>query len=81
MLPRQPLRFLLADDPGAGKTIEAVAHRRRQTLRQALRQQGAGLVPGRPHRTAQHRISRRKNMFIAKPASRPRQQRRRAVEP
>jgi len=22
MLPRQPLRFLLADDPGAGKTIE-----------------------------------------------------------
>jgi hypothetical protein len=24
MLPRQPLRFLLADDPGAGKTIMAV---------------------------------------------------------
>ncbi len=23
MLPRQPLRFLLADDPGAGKTIKA----------------------------------------------------------
>jgi len=23
MLPRQPLRFLLADDPGAGKTITA----------------------------------------------------------
>ena len=23
MLPRQPLRFLLADDPGAGKTIMA----------------------------------------------------------
>ena len=32
--------------------VEAVAHRRRQTLRHALRQQGAGLVPGRPHRTA-----------------------------
>ncbi len=24
LLPRQPLRFLLADDPGAGKTIMAV---------------------------------------------------------
>ena len=23
MLPRQPLRFLLADDPGAGKTVVA----------------------------------------------------------
>jgi superfamily II DNA or RNA helicase len=23
MLPRQPLRFVLADDPGAGKTIMA----------------------------------------------------------
>jgi hypothetical protein len=23
MLPRQPLRFLLADDPGAGRTIMA----------------------------------------------------------
>jgi hypothetical protein len=23
ILPRQPLRFLLADDPGAGKTIMA----------------------------------------------------------
>ena len=23
MLPRQPMRFLLADDPGAGKTIMA----------------------------------------------------------
>ena len=26
MLPRQPMRFLLADDPGAGKTIMAVLH-------------------------------------------------------
>ena len=61
--------------------IEAVAHRRRQTLRHALRQQGAGLVPGCPHRTAKHRVGRRENVFVAKPASRPRQQRRRAVEP
>ena len=61
--------------------VEAVAHRRRQTLRHALRQQGACLVPGRPHRTAQHRVGRRENVFVPKPASRPRQQRRRAVEP
>src|SRR5436305_2428627 len=26
MLPRQPLRFLLADDPGAGKTIRSEEH-------------------------------------------------------
>ena len=61
--------------------VEAVAHRHRQTLRHALRQQGACLVPGRPHRTAQHRVGRRENVFVPKPASRPRQQRRRAVEP
>jgi len=28
MLPRQPLRFVLADDPGAGKTIMAVLYER-----------------------------------------------------
>ena len=61
--------------------VEAGAHRRRQTLRHAVRQQGAGLVPGRPHRTTQHRVGRRENVFVPKPASRPRQQRRRAVEP
>ena len=72
------MRMVVAD---GDQLVEAVAHRRRQTLRHALRQQGAGLVPGRPHRTAQHRVGRRENMFIAKPASRPRQQRRRAVEP
>ena len=38
-------------------------------------------MPGRPHRTAKHRVGRRENVFVAKPASRPRQQRRRAVEP
>ena len=43
--------------------------------------QGAGLVPGRPHRTAQHRVGRRENVFVAEPAPRPRQQGRRAVEP
>jgi len=33
MLPRQPLRFLLADDPGAGKTIMAGLYIRELTQR------------------------------------------------
>jgi superfamily II DNA or RNA helicase len=33
MLPRQPLRFLLADDPGAGKTIMAGLYIRELTMR------------------------------------------------
>ena len=33
MLPRQPLRFLLADDPGAGKTIMASAAGRVRVFR------------------------------------------------
>ena len=71
-------RIVVAD---GDQRVEAVAHRRRQTLRHALRQQSAGLVPGRPHRTAQHRVGRRENVFVAEPAPRPRQQRRRAIEP
>lgn len=31
MLPRQPLRFLLADDPGAGKTWPAMKQSRRRS--------------------------------------------------
>ena len=72
------MRLVVAD---GDQLVEAVAPRRRQPLRHALRQQGAGLVPGRPHRTAQHRVGRRENVFVAEPAPRPRQQRRRAVEP
>ena len=72
------MRLVVAD---GDQLVEAVAHRRRQPLRHALRQQGAGLVPGRPHRTAQHRVGRRENVFVAEPAPRPRQQGRRAVEP
>ena len=72
------MRLVVAD---GDQLVEAVAHRRRQPLRHALRQQGAGLVPGRPHRTAQHRVGRRENVFVADPAPRPRQQGRRAVEP
>ena len=52
------VRMLVAD---GDQRVEAVAHRRRQMLRHALRQQGAGLVPGRPHRPAQHRVGRREN--------------------
>jgi len=37
MLPRQPLRFLLADDPGAGKTIMAGLILKELQLRQRLR--------------------------------------------
>ena len=33
MLPRQPLRFVLADDPGAGKTIMAGLYMRELTMR------------------------------------------------
>src|SRR5437016_6684832 len=33
MLPRQPLRFLLADDPGAGKTIMAGLYTRERIMR------------------------------------------------
>jgi hypothetical protein len=42
MLPRQPLRFLLADDPGAGKTIMA------GLLMKELIARGAGSARGRP---------------------------------
>ena len=48
---------------------------------QTLLEPAEGLVPGRPHRTAQHRVGRRENVFVAEPAPRPREQRRRAVEP
>jgi len=33
MLPRQPLRFVLADDPGAGKTIVAGLYVRELIMR------------------------------------------------
>jgi len=36
MLPRQPLRFLLADDPGAGKTIMAGLLVKELKLREAI---------------------------------------------
>ncbi len=38
-------------------------------------------MPGRPHHTAQHRVGRRENVFVAEPTPRPRPQGRRAVEP
>ena len=63
------------------KRIEAVAHRRRQTLRQALRQQRAGFVSGSPHRAAQRRVDRCENVLVAKPAASPRQQRGGTLDP
>src|SRR5436305_4067251 len=43
MLPRQPLRFLLADDPGAGKTIMAGLFIKELIARGDLQRQLAGL--------------------------------------
>lgn len=45
MLPRQPLRFLLADDPGAGKTIMAGLLMKELILRGDLRR-GLVVAPG-----------------------------------
>ena len=45
MLPRQPLRFLLADDPGAGKTVMAGLYMKELMLRGAL-ERALVVVPG-----------------------------------
>ena len=57
------------------------AHRCRQALGHALRQQRPGLVSGSPYRAAQHRIGRRENVLVAEPGARPRQQRGGPLEP
>ncbi len=72
------MRIVVAD---GDQRIEAVAHRGRQTLGHALRQQGAGLLSGTPHRASQRRVGRGEDVFVAKPAPRPRQQRAREIEP
>ena len=72
------MRIVVAD---VDERIEAVAHRRRQTLGHALRQQGADLLSSSPHRAAQHRVARGEDVFVAKPTPRSRQQRARAIEP
>ena len=72
------VRIVVAD---GDQRIEAVAHRRRQTLGHALRQQGADLLSGTPHRAAQRRVGRGEDVFVAKPAPRSRQQRACAIEP
>ena len=61
--------------------IETVAHRHRQTLRHAIRQLVANFVSGNPHRAAQHGVSRRENVFVAKPSACTGQQRGGSVEP
>ena len=45
MLPRQPLRFLLADDPGAGKTVMAGLYMKELMLRGAL-ERALVIAPG-----------------------------------
>ena len=62
-------------------TSAAGRRRRRQTLRHAVRQQGAGVVSGSPHRAAQHGVGRRENVFVAKPGARTGQQRGGSLEP
>ena len=47
----------------------------------AVRQQGAGVVSGSPHRAAQHGVGRRENVFVAKPGARTGQQRGGSLEP
>ena len=61
--------------------IKTFAHRCRQALGHALRQQRPGLVSGRPYRAAQHRIGRCENVLVAEPGARPRQQRGGPLEP
>ena len=47
MLPRTPLRFLLADDPGAGKTIMAGLYIRELMIRGDLRRRFEKFAGGR----------------------------------
>ena len=61
--------------------IKTFAHRCRQALGHALRQQRPGLVSGRPYRAAQHRIGRCENVLVAEPGARPSQQRGGPLEP
>ena len=72
------MRLVVVD---GDQRIKTFAHRCRQALGHALGQQGAGLLPGSPHRAAQHRVGRREDVFVAKPAPRPCHQRACAIEP
>ena len=72
------MRLVVVD---GDQRIKTVAHRCRQALGQALRQQRAGLVAGSPYRATQHRVGRGENMLVAEPSARPRQQRGGALDP
>ena len=72
------MRLVVVD---GDQCIETVAHRCRQALGHALRQQRPGLVSGSPCRAAQHRIGRRENVLVTEPGARPRQQRGGPLEP
>ena len=72
------MRLVVVDGDQRVKTF---AHRCRQALGHALRQQRPGLVSGRPYRAAQHRIGRCENVLVAEPGARPCQQRGGPLEP
>ena len=72
------MRLIVVD---GDQRIETVAHRCRQALGHAFRQQRPGLVSGSPNRAAQHRIGRCENVLVAEPDARPRQQRGGPLEP
>jgi len=61
MLPRQPLRYLLADDPGAGKTIMAGLYIREMLMRRVIGRvlivPPAGLVGNWQRELARHGLS------------------------
>lgn len=46
MLPKVPLRFLLSDDPGAGKTVMAGLHIKEMLMRSAAERMSISLFGG-----------------------------------
>ena len=69
MLPRQPLRFLLADDPGAGKTIMAGLYIKELIVRGDL-QRCLIVAPGQPGRAVAGRAVREVRPRVRHPHAR-----------
>ena len=63
------MRLVVVD---GDQRIKTVAHRCRQALGHAFRQQRPGLVSGSAYRAAQHRIGRPENVLVAEPGARAR---------
>ena len=75
MLPRQPLRFLLADDPGAGKTIMAGLFIKELIVRGDL-QRCLIVCPGQPGRAVAGRALRRSSASTSRSSPTTRSRRR-----